>query len=269
MTYWIKSYTKDLDDPQVARLPDAAWRKLQEFRLIAGRLEKDGSIPDVDGLAWMLRQDPAPIRDALHILEAAGLVVEMPGGWFIPTFAEDQAPVPDRQRQAESRKRRKPAEEAPVTKRDTERHANVTELSLKERKKESDTEQRTEQSREREKDSAHAPQYEDPDDWSPVEAMTVPEIKTFMEATGRLPGRPTYRTVRDIIKEHGFTPAQLKPFWEAWNLRGFKPQNLAWLTEWAVAGTIPADQHARPALPAAPARTNPFAQMGGTNGNAQ
>lgn len=80
---------------------------------------------------------------------------------------------------------------------------------------------------------------EDYDSYTPRQALEVPEIQTFREATGRMPGRPTYGTIIKTIREHSFAADDLKPYWREWNNRGFRPENLAWLLDWAVSGEIP------------------------------
>lgn len=72
------------------------------------------------------------------------------------------------------------------------------------------------------------------------EAGRIPEIQVFLAATGRFPGRPTYELVVREIREHGHKAEDLKVYYEAWCARGFRPQNLAWLTDWAASGSIPA-----------------------------
>ena len=79
----------------------------------------------------------------------------------------------------------------------------------------------------------------DYDSYTPRQAAEVSEIQIFRDATGRMPGRPTYRTIIETIRRHHFTAEELKPYWVEWNIRGFRPENLAWLLDWAVSGEIP------------------------------
>ena len=74
---------------------------------------------------------------------------------------------------------------------------------------------------------------------TPLQAMELPEMQIYRDATGMLPGRPLYRLVTETIQAHKFTADKLRPFWVEWNARGFRVNNLAWLTEWACAGAIP------------------------------
>ena len=59
--YWIKFYTEVLDDPKVATLPDRLWRRFYELCLIACKHDDDGYLPEVEQIAWMLRQSPDEI----------------------------------------------------------------------------------------------------------------------------------------------------------------------------------------------------------------
>lgn len=69
--------------------------------------------------------------------------------------------------------------------------------------------------------------------------LEAPELQTYRAVTGRIPGIAQFEIIHRVISEHGFTEDDLKPFWEIWVTRGYKPGNLSWLTEWAVSGQIP------------------------------
>lgn len=83
------------------------------------------------------------------------------------------------------------------------------------------------------------------------EAPQRPEIQIFRAVCGRVPGAHDYAAVIESIRhvctlqgEH--TLEYLAPFWHAWSSRRrrdgrpYDPASLAWLTEWAVNGSIPA-----------------------------
>jgi hypothetical protein len=73
---------------------------------------------------------------------------------------------------------------------------------------------------------------------------TPPEIQTFREVTNRYPPKNNWEDVAKIIQSVSarlgrlVTANDLRPFFNAWTLRGFKPTNILW-TSWAVTGIIP------------------------------
>ena len=53
-THGIKLYVEMLDDPKVGLLPDAVkWRWVSSL-LLAGELNEDGYLPDINDAAWRL-----------------------------------------------------------------------------------------------------------------------------------------------------------------------------------------------------------------------
>lgn len=69
--------------------------------------------------------------------------------------------------------------------------------------------------------------------------MALPEIALFREITGRIPGKPQYAIIWEVIHSNQFTKAYLTQFWKEWATRGHRSENISWLTDWAVAGKIP------------------------------
>lgn len=240
--YWLKLYTEILNDPKMATLPDRVWRRTVECFLAAKEVNHDGHLPDTTQLAWLLRMNPADLELDLQQVAYTGIIQKEVNGWFIPNFSKRQAAASDRDRKQQQRDRD----------RSQQYYGGITPKSrdvTQSREEQKQNREEAEQSRGREetramRDVPPAPPTpsDDPTNWSPLQAQQNPQIKAFVQATGRLPGRPTYKTIITTIKEHGFTADYLEPFWEAWNLKGYNPANVAWLTEWAVAGAIPADQ---------------------------
>ena len=77
-----------------------------------------------------------------------------------------------------------------------------------------------------------------------VEAAGIPEIRIFSNATGIHPGvgqlETIWQTIRDMrAAGRPVTADRLRPFWLAWNARGYNVHSLNWLTDWAVSGKIP------------------------------
>ena len=77
-----------------------------------------------------------------------------------------------------------------------------------------------------------------------TQAASLPEIRLYRETTGSIPGQGQWETVwqavRDMRSEgKPVTADRLRPFFLAWAAKGFKSNNLDWLTEWAKSGKIP------------------------------
>lgn len=96
---------------------------------------------------------------------------------------------------------------------------------------------------------------------SALKASQVPELVLFRAVTGRYPARDTFEVVITNIQKvrarlgRDVTAGDLLPFWQKWRSNGWKPTNLAWLTDWAVSGSIPGySRPSQPATPAAPAQ---------------
>lgn len=80
---------------------------------------------------------------------------------------------------------------------------------------------------------------------APLKANQIPEVVLFREVTGRYPNRANFQDVIDAMAkvamrlDNMISPEDLRPFYAAWTAMGFKPINIAWLTDWAVNGQIP------------------------------
>jgi DNA-binding transcriptional ArsR family regulator len=105
---WIKLYLNIIDEVQMARLPNALWRRAIELSIMAGRHGDDGTLPSVDNLAWRLRTTPRKLLEQLQALEQAGLVHrDLDGNWVVSKFACLQAPLSEAERSARYRARKR------------------------------------------------------------------------------------------------------------------------------------------------------------------
>jgi hypothetical protein len=84
-----------------------------------------------------------------------------------------------------------------------------------------------------------------PIDPAAPKASDVFELQLFRHVAGFYPSKLVFdeviQAVRKIGERLGRPPVaeDLMPYIKAWVARGWKPTNLAWLLEWAVAGAIP------------------------------
>lgn len=107
--YWIKLYDEILDDPKMGRLSDGAFRLCINLFLMANRNEpRDGSLPDLEDIAWTLRLSNDVAQQYLAELERAGIVAINDGELVVTNFEKRQAAITvnDRVKQFRERKRK-------------------------------------------------------------------------------------------------------------------------------------------------------------------
>jgi len=73
----------------------------------------------------------------------------------------------------------------------------------------------------------------------PNQYRSIPELKTFMDATGWIPGSFVLETVYDFVIA-GLTFDQIKGAFTEWTARGYKPANVQGYLTWARDGIPPA-----------------------------
>lgn len=249
--YWIKLYIEVIDDPKMALLPDRLWRRAVELFLLAGKNGQDGTLPSVRNMAWMLRMKEDELRDDLIQLARVGIVCEtLPDDWFVVNFSKRQASRTDAERKASQREREKSRQYH------GDGHDNgagasqpVTQINrLTERDTETDTEREGRAFPDADAGEWKAgppppPAPADPENFEGMsvrQAETIKEIQLVVKATGWMPGKPVWRMVVETIRGYKLSEATVRECYTAWCARGFKRENIAWLTEWAVDGIPPA-----------------------------
>ncbi len=106
--FWIKLPLAILDDPNLGPLTGEQWRLAISLYVLAGRVDQDGALPDVDHIAWSLRLSRKQVKEGLRILAGIGFVREYaPGRWALPRFMEEQSPLSGAERTRQYRQRRK------------------------------------------------------------------------------------------------------------------------------------------------------------------
>ena len=103
--YWIKLYIEILDDPKMATLPDRLWRRVIELFLCAGKLHKNGHLPDTKQLAWMMRVSTDDLDFDLKQIAMTGIIERNDNGWLVSKFETRQAPSPVKERVRQHRER--------------------------------------------------------------------------------------------------------------------------------------------------------------------
>ena len=118
--YWIKLYMEILDDRKMAKLPDNLWRLVIELFLLAGKEHRDGALPPVEDIAWMLRRTEQEVIADMTELTATGIIDKTENSWIVAKFSERQAPSTN----ADRAKRFREAKQKEQYYSDGERNAN-------------------------------------------------------------------------------------------------------------------------------------------------
>jgi DnaD/phage-associated family protein len=127
--YWIKLYDEILDDPKMGRLSDGAYRLCINLFLLANRQEsRDGSLPDIEDIAWALRLSNDEAQQYLAELERAEIITVTDGSLKVTKFEKRQTAVSgkDRIKQYRERKRKEQFNE-PETETEPKSNEIVTE----------------------------------------------------------------------------------------------------------------------------------------------
>jgi len=112
--YYLKFRHDAVKDPKLMRLPDRLFRRFIELLCLAGELDQDGLLPNIDDMAWILHLDPAELTHDLQALSPTGMLQDTPDGWLITNFAKHQAAETGAERIARYRKAKRTGNE-PVT----------------------------------------------------------------------------------------------------------------------------------------------------------
>lgn len=251
---WVKLHVKILDSFDLAQLPDHTWRRAIELLSLAGREDREGALPDIGRIAWTFRISQDQLLQDLRELQNIGFVTLDPAGdWTITNWIAYQTTsdpnVSDRVKRYRQRQQADDVTlhvtlQTPVTPTVTPVTCNVLEENR------IDTEEEIEAEAE-ERDGAAAPPAPQPaitsepvilgkpkDGSSKADPRTgSPEIQLFKTITGKYPHKTNYDQV--ISAAQGKTLDELRPFYAAWCGKGYNPQAVTWLTEWAASGSIP------------------------------
>lgn len=90
MAAWIKLYTETLSDPKMGRMSDHLYRRTIELFMIAGTVNLNGILPDVEDIAWMLHTSAKDIRETVEALSGMGILTVSGQKITVTHFAERQ-----------------------------------------------------------------------------------------------------------------------------------------------------------------------------------
>ena len=93
---WLKLYHEILTDPKMGKMSDHLYRRTIEIFLIAGQEERDGYLPSINDMAWLLRTNATDIKKVLDELQTLGIVScdcseSGQGGYYVTHFVERQS----------------------------------------------------------------------------------------------------------------------------------------------------------------------------------
>ena len=109
--YWIKLYDEILDDPKMGRLSDGAFRLCINLFLLANRHEaRNGRLPDIEDIPWLLRLSQDSFCNYWQELESADIVHMTNGEPSVKHFEERQTAMTNAERQKRFRERQKQTE---------------------------------------------------------------------------------------------------------------------------------------------------------------
>jgi hypothetical protein len=233
MKFWIKLYIENIDDPKMARLPDALWRRLVELFLLAGRQGSDGGLPPLDEMAWSLRLSKEQLLADLQRLAEMGLL--QPGrqdSWLVTNFQERQASESHArvkryreryktgQGNAEAAAGSSPSDSTSTSTSDSTSVSDSDSTSVSDSDSDSTSASDSDSdstsasdsgsisasgpapepsARRRQTGAGAAPDAPLPD--SPAEAMLHPDVRVYSAVTGgRIPGLSQYRQVIEAVR---------------------------------------------------------------------
>lgn len=77
MKTWIKLYTEILSDPKMGRMSDKLFRRTIELFLLAGKEDKDGVLPSINDISWILHISEKEVKTVLQDLIKVGIVTRV------------------------------------------------------------------------------------------------------------------------------------------------------------------------------------------------
>ena len=107
---WMKLYVEIVDDPKMGKMSDSLFRYTILLFLIACNNGGSGELPDLEGLAWLLRLDKTTTAEIIEALIASGILEKVDDKLIVKNYVKRQSPLSanerqDRHRNGMSRKR--------------------------------------------------------------------------------------------------------------------------------------------------------------------
>ena len=92
--YWIKLHHEILDDKKMVKLDDRLWRRCIELFLLAGKMDDDGYLPELDEIAFALRiSSTEQLETELTELVNIGILQIIDQQYHVKNFEKRQAKI--------------------------------------------------------------------------------------------------------------------------------------------------------------------------------
>ena len=129
--YWVKLYNETITDWKFMSLPDKSRLLFYDCLCMAGELDRDGLLPPLSGMSFILRKPTVDIVEAITPLIKAGMVLEAmtiqgDGHYLLSNFSKRQAKMEDKERMRRMREEKKRQEYQDATYQVNTRYEPVT-----------------------------------------------------------------------------------------------------------------------------------------------
>jgi hypothetical protein len=126
---WVKLWTKQLENPEIAELPDYLYRRWIEILMLAGKNDADGLLQPVRKMAYILRLKEAQLSENLMSLNQIGVVhQDDAGNWHVTNWKKHQySESTDRVRKFRDKKQKEESGDDAVT---VTRYNRVTDILI-------------------------------------------------------------------------------------------------------------------------------------------
>lgn len=230
-SHWIKVYVEMLDDPKVGLLPDSVKWRWVSVLLLAGEMNEDGFLPDVNDMAWRLHTNVETLQGEMRTLAGRGLVElrEHEAGderWFIKAFAKRQAAANSTERSRMSRHR---SRQQTGNDDETTMQRNVAN-SLHKQKQKQNTETETD-GESRAAGTQPPPKSRAPKPQPSMITDAHPAVRAIYQVTTFWPAEAAHPV---IIEKVGDVPdiKALERMYQLWVSRGYNPKNFNDMLDW-------------------------------------
>lgn len=250
--YWIKFYTEVIDDPKMATMPDRFWRRFFELCLAAGKINKDGELPDLKQLSWLLRMQPEELQKDIDELISLDLLIQTNDGYLVKNFQKRQAKLTGNERVRMYRERRHHDQYSDESSNNEDETLSDDSVKLKVTEI---TDNRIDNRTEQKQNSAAPLNFSES---RPAIETNYVQVWTQVTDQAGIPrgGSEKILAAIDILRPRFKSESELigflKPYYKHWlskktkDGRPFSKANGAWLYDWAVAGEpLPGDKKPR------------------------
>jgi len=248
--YWLKLFHETIYDPKVMMMSPGARLRWYECLCLAGDVDRNGELPSIKHMAFVFRISEEQLLNELSELTQSGMVVQNNGVYVVKNWAKRQGQmnVAERKSRERDKKQKRDYYSANVSEIVTDSVTNVSQI-VTDSVTNSDADIDIDIDKEKEKEIN-----------TPSTVSAIPNLYSGDDFVQRVFSRVTGMTSIPRNDERAYIAIEglrskypdvdgmvqyLQPFYDSWITRRgkdgrfFSKTNLAWLTDWAVAGEIP------------------------------